>query len=126
MLEMRILDLILIILSLTSKFHVVCFWITGSLFKIIYLFCLKAFSYCDDEQLVNIKIVEEPVITSLGGSNVNNVLNVYNRHLNEDDGLASKATHLPANFSGPSYLNKLYGKCFDYFSSKYVTSIGSS
>ena len=75
------------------------------------------------EELLNIKIVEEPVITSLGGANANNVLNVYNRNNlqdHSDDGLAAKATHFAANFSGPGYLRKLDGQCFDYFSSKYI------
>ena len=71
-----------------------------------------------DEELVNIKIIEEPVITSLGGGNANNVLNVYNRHLQDDDALSTKATHYSANFSGPSHLNQLDGKCFNYLSSK--------
>jgi hypothetical protein len=67
---------------------------------------------------MNIKVVKELVITSIGGGTANNVMNVYNRRLEQDDSLNSKTTFLPANFSGPHYLKELDGKCFDYFSLK--------
>ena len=52
------------------------------------------------------------MITSIGGGgNANNVLNVYNRHLQDEDALQDKTTHYSANFSGPFHLNQLDGKC---------------